>query len=299
MAKDHDDLAAVDPQADGRAAMKANARRKALRAPSPKRKGVSGSPEGPNLNRGIRFDPKKGVRVHNRTGREWPICGDPRGDKGDGWGCRQFAGGGTGHPGYGKCRSHGGTAETHELKWAKVMAEEELAAMQVTFGGPIEVAPAQALLWCVHITAGHVAWLHARIGEIPEDELMETQSRALLAIYNGERDRLARFSKMATDAGANEALVRFTAANANAIIGVCQEALGAIPNLSKDQVEDFFKAVALGLGELEGMSPDEVTSRFAPKTILLDSPVKSDPRSRKSKRDRRPDIPVGRVVSHN
>jgi hypothetical protein len=261
VAKDPDDLATVERTARGRAQMRANQLRKQRRQPSPRRRGVSGSPKGPNPNRGVRFDEAKGVRVSS-DGAEWPICGDPRVPGPHG--CKNFAGQGTGHPGYGKCRRHGGTSETHERKWAQLMAEEEMLAMTATLGAPIEVAPAQALLWCVHITAGHVAWLHARIGETPEEQIVETETRALIALYNGERERLARFSKMATDAGANEAIVKWTATQANALIHVCQEALSAIPNLTQDQVEAFLQAVAHGLGSLEGMSPDEVTARFNP-----------------------------------
>jgi hypothetical protein len=91
------------------------------------------------------------------------------------------------------------------------MAEEEMLVMTATLGAPIEVAPAQALLWCVHITAGHVAWLHARIGETPQEQLMQPERRALIAL-----------------------------------------------------VEDFFKAVAVGLGNLEGLHRTKVTERFNP-----------------------------------
>jgi hypothetical protein len=278
-------------------------KRKAVsqRQADPKLKGRNGAPKGStnkelpkDKRKGARYDPELGGRV-GTNGVVYPVCGAKR--RSDGKPCRAFAGWKTGHPGYGACKAHGGTLPSHERKWARVQAEEELLAMTATLGAPIEVAPAQALLWCVHITAGHVAWLHARIGETPEDQIMEPETRGLLALYNGERERLAKFSKMATDAGANEALVRWTASQANALISVSQEALSAIPNLTKDQVDDFFRAVAQGLGALEGMSPEEVTSRFNPSEAptILPAPKRN---GRRKKRHKIADDPR-RVVPHD
>lgn len=85
-----------------------------------------------------------------------------------GMACHQAAGRGTKHPGIGRCHSHGGATPTHEASARRILAEQAAA----TYGLPVDVDPAQALLDEVHRTAGHVAWLGALIAGMEERDLV-------------------------------------------------------------------------------------------------------------------------------
>jgi hypothetical protein len=107
----------------------------------------------------------------------------------------------------------------------------KVALEMVTYGGPVEIGPEEALLQELYRTAGHVAYLSRRVAELDEDELVwgvveetdrppgdramggvETKRKAvphaLLVLYQKERDHLAKVSKAALDAGVSERVVR-------------------------------------------------------------------------------------------
>jgi hypothetical protein len=122
----------------------------------------------------------------------WPLCGRR---KKDGSLCRQFAGAGTTHKGIGKCRWHGGTSPSHNAHAAKVQTQREMA----TYGDPIDVTPLAALKGVLRATAGHFAWLKARIAVL--DGLESPEAHELLRLYGEERDRLTRVGKACLDSG--------------------------------------------------------------------------------------------------
>jgi hypothetical protein len=273
------DTEPIDRFTAGRTKMRAGVKERSRR-----RKGLHhyGSPPGPTKTpRSTRYDPERKCRI-GANGVDFPICGAKTTGK-HGL-CTNLAGHGTNHYGYGPCQYHLGNSPNIEHRYALIMAEEEMLAREALLGAPIEVAPAEALLWCVHITAGHVAWLHSEIGNTPRDQLESTQTRALIALYNGERDRLARFSKMAIDGGANEKMVEWTTAQAIAVIEVTNQALDAVGNLTEAQKNDFVEAMGRGLREIEGSSPDRIIEIFE-RRKLPDVVVNSD--SEKSMRARK------------
>ena len=119
------------------------------------------------------------------------------------------------------CRVHGGTAQQVRQRAAARAAEEKAERAVVTYGLPREIDPAAALLEEVHRTAGHVAWLAAKIRELDDDDLtwgvtQETEKTATLVpgtdtksaarpsvwleLYHRERKHLVRVSKAAMDA---------------------------------------------------------------------------------------------------
>ena len=61
--------------------------------------------------------------------------------------CRNPAGMGTNHPGFGKCKRHGGTAIAHNKHAAKLAANQLM-------GTPMDINPFDAIIWCIRITAG-------------------------------------------------------------------------------------------------------------------------------------------------
>ena len=138
--------------------------------------------------------------------------------------CGQAAGWGTDHPGSGPCKLHGGMTPAHITAARTKQARDAVA----TYGLPRNIDPAKALLEEVHRTAGHVAWLAAKVAESDEDSLVgiaeETEKSATqfpgtdtkhaarpnvwLDLYQHERTHLVRVSKAALDAGINERLVK-------------------------------------------------------------------------------------------
>ncbi len=82
-------------------------------------------------------------------------------------------------------------------------ASRELAVM----GGAIEVEPTDALLACVHRAAGQAAWLRSKVESLTDDEVLSVGGHGAPVSHTWVRmeqealDHLARFSKMALDAG--------------------------------------------------------------------------------------------------
>lgn len=140
--------------------------------------------------------------------------------------CRRRAGAGTDHLGYGRCSLHLGSTRTGRVHAAR----EEAKAAAVVMGAPLDIDPHEALLHCIRITAGEVAYATAMVGDLDVDqavdELVTTSTRSTadgttteetrrpkelhvwIRVRQDAVDRLARYSKMALDAGVAERQVR-------------------------------------------------------------------------------------------
>ena len=137
--------------------------------------------------------------------------------------CKLRAGHGTDHPGFGLCRMHGGNVAAHK----KRAAELEMIDMGRVMGMPIDVDPVQALLNVIRMTAGEVEYATLMVAGLSPDQAVETFTEeqsgseisytkttnvATLNIWIRTRhdamDRLARYAKMAIDAGVAERQVR-------------------------------------------------------------------------------------------
>lgn len=145
-----------------------------------------------------------------------PKCGARSRQTGDP--CQHKAGFGTGHPGFGRCKLHGGNTRTQILK----AAMQESEARSIPMGLPVETDPYDALLRCIWIAAGEVQYCSERIGELDPDEVLvrfreeqvgetayvktstEVQLHAWITARRHSLDALARYSKMAIDAGVAE-----------------------------------------------------------------------------------------------
>lgn len=167
-----------------------------------------------------------------------PLC--PGHSRRDGRPCGMRKGWGTDHVGYGLCRKHGGNTPGGRKQAYTEMAMEELENVRATvvMGIAIDIDPMDALLACVRIAAGEVAYCTWRVGQLAEDDAVgnerSTKERPLSLGKDGEDnaqrveevtvgdpalhiwirvrqnalDRLAKFSKMALDAGVAERSVR-------------------------------------------------------------------------------------------
>ncbi len=163
------------------------------------------------------------------------ICGAPKTGQREGL-CQHEPGHGTDHHGVGRCKFHGGN-----LPSGKIAAGVQIAAHlggkregaltnAPVYGMPEDMAPADALLWCVAITAGEVRYLSAKVAGLTEDEVLgrsplddaggEDGFMGMRAVQHREVqphlwvrerrlavDRLAKMSSMAITAGVSERLV--------------------------------------------------------------------------------------------
>ena len=130
---------------------------------------------------------------------EMKLCGAK---KKNGESCRALAGLGTAHFGTGKCKWHLGNTSSHQINAIK----QEARARMVEFGESLEVDPATALLGVLHLSAGHLNWVRAELADIEDKASLEGQ--ILMRLFDEERDRIARISKAALDAGVAERQVR-------------------------------------------------------------------------------------------
>jgi hypothetical protein len=151
-----------------------------------------------------------------------PLCGAK---KKNGEPCRLFAGQGTEHKGYGRCKKHGGSTPNHN----KHAVALELKHKMIMLGEPVEdVTAVEALLQELYASTGHVAWLRQEISSMDDDDLGTPTGQALISLYNNERDRKVRIAKLATEAGLDEAQVRIAEAQVLLLAGALKRAADAV-----------------------------------------------------------------------
>lgn len=153
--------------------------------------------------------------------------------------CKQLAGQGTDHLGYGKCSVHGGNTPSLRSQAGKMLGAEVAGQMtkNMGYGVPIEIGPEEALLKEVGYAAGHVAWIEERIGLLwPMDvtkAITEVQQQWLTLLHD-ERKMLAKHSKMALDAGVAERKVRLAEQTTALFVGALNRILEGL-HLSVEQ----------------------------------------------------------------
>jgi len=154
------------------------------------------------------------------SGKSYPTCGatkrqpDEDGNYGT---CKRPAGAGTDHVGEGRCKHHGGSTRTHKKSAGKQIAKKA----RDTFGLPVEIDPAQALLEEVWRTQGHVIWLGLQVQQLKTKNVawgitkikrggddygttQEAKVNAFVALYQEERKHLVRVTAEALKAGVEE-----------------------------------------------------------------------------------------------
>lgn len=213
-----------------------------------------------------------------------PVCGgntrrdSPNGVKGSP--CQRPAGWGTDHPGYGKCKHHGGATPSGRKAALMEMIRDEVRKVM---GPAIEVDPMEALLWCIRIAAGEVAFATYKIEQLDETEAVgspitttersgisrgdaeswveETKQPIELNIWIRTRrestDRLAKYSKMALDAGIAERQINL-AESAGEQLAVAIQSILAGLGLSAEQEEKAPMLVRSALIELEKAPSEDV-----------------------------------------
>jgi hypothetical protein len=164
-----------------------------------------------------------------------PMCG-ANGADGK---CKRLAGFGTDHLGIGKCYRHGGAMESG----LRAVAKTELRMLA---GDPLVlVDPGEALLWCVTLAAQDLAWTNHMIMQLEKATHRPTTTETGYSSEKGKHrskkleprvldgyilerhkaeERLARFAKMALDAGVQERAI----ALAEKMGDVIADAIGGI-----------------------------------------------------------------------
>src|SRR3954449_9112667 len=184
--------------------------------------------------------------------------------------CKRPAGWGSDHPGWGRCKLHGGNTPNGR----RYAYQLEAIAQVPRMGGEVDVEPTDALLYCVRREAGRQAWLRTMLEvETADDaEIAEPNTRvagfARLEIEATER--LARFSKMALDAGVAERRIRIAERQAQALAHAFTTALDASAMGSRMSAQDRAELVRLfarqlvlleqGAGDVEGQAHERAVT---------------------------------------
>jgi len=140
--------------------------------------------------------------------------------------CKLTAGHSTDHVGWGACKYHGGTSPA----LIRAAAHQQLAAI----ADELDVTPHEALLVCLRLSAGAVAWLRNQITNFEPDAEQPEALAALMDAYAEERDRLAKTSAMAISAGIDERRIELEEDQGVLIAGAIRSILGDL-NLSVEQ----------------------------------------------------------------
>ncbi len=180
--------------------------------------------------------------------------------------CTRPAGWGTPHPGFGRCKLHGGNTPDHVANGQREMARQAVAS----FGLPRQVGPRDALLEEVYRTAGAVDWLQRQVQALQSEEVIwgraeevvkdsgefpgtDTTNRAAVHVWvqlwQQERAHLVRVSKEAISAGIEERRVRLAEQQGAMLASVIKAILGDL-DLSPDQQAKVATVVPFRLREV-------------------------------------------------
>jgi hypothetical protein len=142
--------------------------------------------------------------------------------------CRASAGKGTLHPGFGKCARHERGVEKAAGAWM----------MAHFIANVLDISPWEALLLAVRRAATWAAFYEKKIGEVDEgnDDSLRPGGSHYDWVLALERttEKMARFSKMAVDAGVAQMLVSRARAEGELIARALNAALGVV-DLSPEQ----------------------------------------------------------------
>jgi hypothetical protein len=159
--------------------------------------------------------------------------------------CKKQKGWGTDHLGSGRCKLHGGNTSSGQASAAKEAA--------VIMGIQLDVDPHDALLTCVRIAAGEVAYCSGEIAGL-EKATEKTMFGEQLSIWIQARQKamlsLAKFSKMALDAGVAERQVQVAERYGEMLATLISGILGDL-SLSKAQQKKAPAIVTRHLQALE------------------------------------------------
>jgi hypothetical protein len=205
--------------------------------------------------------------------------------KGDHTTCRNRAGEGTDHPGYGHCKFHGGTTEAGRKSAARSYGRDLIQREKARFGGDRNlldgISPEEALLEEVRRSVAMVRFLedaiakwqmeanpdeHAQVGGLPRlvDETSRgaasfTDEREWLMLYREERKHAAQVSSLAINAGLAERMVRIAEKQGEVMATAIQAILTHL-NLTPQQEELVPQIVPTIIRQVASGQPVDITS---------------------------------------
>lgn len=167
--------------------------------------------------------------------------------------CKHPSGWGTSHPGFGKCKLHGGNSPNMIKSAEKEMVNERMVQENILYGAQRDIGPHEALLEEVQRTAGHVTWLEAKIRKFTMDSQL-TQATAKdgmkesewILMYQTERRMLVAVCNTAIRAGIAERTVRIAEDQGkliaalllkfinNPVLALTPQQMAFAPNLARD-----------------------------------------------------------------
>ena len=177
------------------------------------------------------------------------------------------------------CRYHGGRLTRVKQAAARRVAIEDARELVSRLGGIIDVDPLDALLEMVKEAAWNVAAYRIALQELGihvsgdehhadgtpgvavasnYDEKGKRDPAAphiLVSMYDAERDRLAKYSKMCLDAGVDERRVRIVEAQAQKLGEVVEAAIRSL-NPTPDQYHAALQAAAKAMRAISAGTPD-------------------------------------------
>lgn len=168
--------------------------------------------------------------------------------------CTRPAGWGTQHVGVGRCKMHGGASPHAEVNGQVQLARREYAVM----GIPLNVQPHEALLECIRIAAGEVAYASDRIaGLLPEEAVGPTISTRPLKWEKGAESPEARVHEEGPPAlhiwiqVRHQALDRLAQYSATALKAGIEARLVDIAERQGEALVEVIRGVLLELGLLD------------------------------------------------
>lgn len=163
--------------------------------------------------------------------------------------CGKPAGWGTDHLGRGRCKLHGGMAPSGR----KAAQRQELQDFLSAAAPLLDVDPIEALLYCVRRQSAVVAWLKVKVAAV--DEAGQAADNAWAQFEQEAVGQLARFAKMALDAGVAERRVRMAERTGETLASALEDAL-AEADLPPAQRLRVARAFSTRLAVLEATSED-------------------------------------------
>lgn len=176
-------------------------------------------------------------------------------EKRSGQPCMREAGWGTDHPGTGRCKDHGGTRRAGQV----AAAAQEMSGM----AKPLNVTPGMAMDAVMRLAAGQLVFATMKVADLDDDELYvkaeyneEARTYKMMphkwvALQDQCMQRLARYAKLAADAGIAERQTSMQEAQTAMVAELIERVLGEV-GLSEKQRTKVGPAIRRHLVALPG-----------------------------------------------
>lgn len=132
------------------------------------------------------------------------------------------------------CATHGGSAPQVKAAAQRRYALSEARGLVEAYGTELDVEPEEAIFSMIRVTAGNVILLQDLVAQLEpklgpdgiagrtgnERVTNEAKPHVLVSMYNEERDRLVRFSKVAAEIGLSDRMVRLAESQAEMLVKI-------------------------------------------------------------------------------